>query len=99
MPPAYCFLGGLIHYVIEKLNQFHVDHGTTSVQVLTDLRAAIDQLPRTQYAHEAQPWQEQYERRRTQRRGLQPFSEIILEVLARLGVGTVESTDEGPGLG
>lgn len=87
------------HYVIEKLNQFHVDHGTPSVQVLTDLRAAIDQLPRTQYAHEAQPWQEQYERRRTQRRGLQPFSEIILEVLARLGVGTVESTDEGPGLG
>ena len=88
------------HYVIRKLNEFHVEHQTPVVQVLTDLRAAIGQLPQAQHAHEARPWQEEHQRRQaTRRRGLQPFSEIILEVLARLGVPTVQSTDEGQGLG
>jgi transposase len=87
-------------YVIRKLNAFHVTHETPVAEVLACLRAAIEQLPRTQYAHEARPWQQEHERRQASRRnGPQPLSEIILEVLARLGVGTVESNDEGPGLG
>jgi transposase len=87
-------------YVIRKLNAFHVAHETPVAAVLACLRAAIAQLPRTQYAHEARPWQQEYERRQASRRnGPQPLSEIILEVLARLGMGTVQSTDEGPGLG
>jgi transposase len=88
------------HYVLRKLNEFHADHATPMGQVLPDLRAAIDQLPRTQHAHEARPWQAEYERRQaTRRRGPQPMSEIILEVLARLGVETIESILEGRGLG
>jgi transposase len=87
-------------YVIRKLNTFHVAHATPVAEVLACLRAAIAQLPRAQYAHEARPWQAEHERRQAARRpGPQPLSEIILEVLARLGVGTVKSTDEGLGLG
>jgi len=87
------------HYVIRKLNAFHVEHQTPVSQVLIDLRAAIEQMPETQYAHEARPWQEEQRRQASRRRGPQPLSEIILEVLARLGMGTVQSTDEGPDLG
>ena len=87
-------------YVIRKLNEFHVTHETPVAEVLVSLHAAIAQLPRTQYAHEARPWQQDYERRQaSRRRGPQPLAQIILEVLARLGVATVESTPEGPGLG
>jgi len=87
-------------YVIRKLNQFHAAHETPAVEVLASLRAAIEQLPRAEYSHEARPWQQELERRQASRRhGPQPLSEIILEVLARLGVATVESTHEGPGLG
>jgi hypothetical protein len=87
------------HYVIRKLNAFHVEHQTPVSQVLDDLRAAIDQLPATQRAHEARPWQEEQQRQAARRRGPQPLSEIILEVLARLGMATVQSTNEGPDLG
>jgi transposase len=88
------------HYVIRKLNEFHVEHQTPMAQMLTDLRAAIDQLPTTQRAHEARPWQDEQQRRQgARRRGPQPLSEIILEVLARLGMPTVQSTSEGPDLG
>jgi hypothetical protein len=67
--------------------------------VMTSVRAAIAQLPRAQHAHEARPWQQAYQRQQSARRGPQPISEIILEVLARLGVGALQSTDEGAGLG
>jgi transposase len=88
------------NYVVRKLNVFHLAHQTPVVEVLAGLRAAIAQLPHAQYAHEARPWQQDYERRQASRRGgPTPLSEIILEVLARLGVGTVESTNEGTGLG
>jgi transposase len=86
-------------YVIQKLHEFHVEHQTPVGQVLVDLRAAIDQLPTTQRAHEARPWQDEQQRLATRRRGPQPLSEIILEVLARLGMGTVQSTGEGLDLG
>jgi len=87
-------------YVIQKLNAFHVAHATPMADVMTSVRAAIAQLPRAQHAHEARPWQQAYDRQQAaRRRGPQPLSEIILEVLARLGVGTLQSTDEGSGLG
>jgi transposase len=86
-------------YVTRKLNKFHVAHETPVAEVLTCLRAAIEQLPRAQHAHEARPWQQAYERQQARRRGPLPLSEIILEVLAGLGVGTLESANEGSGLG
>jgi transposase len=86
-------------YVIQKLHEFHVEHQTPVGQVLIDLRAAIEQMPTTQRAHEARPWQDERQRQAARRRWPQPLSEIILEVLARLGVETVQSTDEGPDLG
>ena len=62
--------------------------------LLEDLHAAIAQLPKVEYANEAKPLQEELERSQ-RRRGPQPLSEIIPIVLARLGMGTVQSTPEG----
>ena len=88
------------NYVLGKLNAFHLAHHTPVAEVLAGLHATIEQLPAAQYAHEARPWQQQYQRRQASRRnGPTPLSEILLEVLARLGTGTVESTHEGAGLG
>jgi transposase len=88
------------NYVLRKLNAFHLGHHTPVAEVLAGLRAAIRQLPAAQYAHEARPWQQEAQRRQQSRRsGPTPLAEVILEVLARLGMSTVESSDEGAGLG
>jgi transposase len=86
-------------YVLHKLNAFHVAHQTPMAEVMASMRATSEQLPRAQHAHEARPWQQAYQRQQSARRGPQPISEIILEVLARLAVGALPSTDEGAGLG
>jgi len=82
------------HYVLHKLQAFHNDHDTPMANLLEDLHAAIAQLPKVEYANEAKPLQEELERSQ-RRRGPQPLSEIIPIVLARLGMGTVQSTPEG----
>jgi len=82
------------HYVLHKLQAFHRDHDTPMAMLLEDLHAAIAQLPTVEYANEAKPLHEELERA-SRRRGPQPLSEIIPIVLARLGMGTVQSTPEG----
>jgi transposase len=83
------------HYVLQKLNAFHCDHDTPMPALLDDLKAAIEQLPQTEYANEAKPLQEELNRLAARRRGPRPLSEIIPIVLARLGIDPVESNSEG----
>ena len=85
------------HYVLHKLQAFHREHDTPITTLLDELQTALTQLPKVEYANEAKPLQEELHRR-CQRRGPQPLSEIILIVLARLGMDPIQSTTEGQDL-
>jgi transposase len=82
-------------YILDKLVAFHREHGTASDKILIDLQAAIEQIPQGEFHNEAAALQPRYERSRNRRRREpQPIGDILLAVLARLGVGTIESTSE-----
>jgi hypothetical protein len=66
------------------------------VEVLRDLQAAIGQVPRREHAAEAKPLQEELHRIHDgRRRGPQVLGDILPIVLARLGVGAVQSPESG----
>jgi transposase len=84
------------HYILDKLTAFHRAHDTGMAEVLRDLQAAIGQIPRREHAAEAEPLTA--ELRQIQdghRRGPQLLGDILPIVLARLGVGVVQSTESG----
>jgi transposase len=84
------------HYLLDKLSAFHREHETGMVQVLHDLQAAIGQLPQREHAAEARPLQEELQRiQQGRRRGPQLLGDILPIVLARLGVGVVQSPESG----
>jgi len=84
-------------YVLDKLRTFHQEHGTPPHEILRDLQEAVTQIPKSQHAAEAEPLQETCRRaRRSRRAGPQALGEILLVVLAKLGVGQVQSESEAP---
>jgi hypothetical protein len=84
------------HYILDKVTAFHRDHETPMPQVLRDLQAAIAQLPRPEYAAEAKPLHEELQRiQEGKRRGPQVLGDILPIVLARRGVGAVQSQASG----
>ena len=84
------------HYILDKLTAFHREHDTGMAEVLRDLQAAIGQLPPREHAAEARPLQEELQRiQEGRRRGPQLLGDILPIVLARLGVGAVQSEESG----
>jgi transposase len=84
------------HYILDKLSAFHREHDTGMADVLRDLQAAIGQVPQREYAAEAKPLQDEYQRiQEGRRRGPQLLGDILPLVFARLGVGAVQSTESG----
>lgn len=84
-------------YVIAKLLEFHKEHATAPQETLRDLRAATEQIPGPERAAEAEPLQETCRKAcRSRRSGPQAIGEILLVVLAKLGVGQVQSEIEAP---
>jgi transposase len=84
------------HYILDKLTAFHRAHDTGMDEVLRDLQAASDQLPPREYAAEAKPLYEELKRIQDgHRRGPQVLGDILPVVLARLGVGAVQSPESG----
>jgi transposase len=84
------------HYVLAKLMAFQREHETGSAESLCDLQAAIDQVPQREYRAEAAPLHEELQRiQRGGRHGPQLLGDILPIVLARLGVGDVQSTASG----
>jgi transposase len=83
-------------FVLRKLIDFHREHATTMVQVMADLDAAAGQVPRDQHRSEAEPLVAVLSQaRRARTGGVRMLSEILPEVLARLGVHRVESSLSG----
>jgi transposase len=84
------------HYLLDKLSAFHRDHDTPMPEVLRDLQAALGHVPPREYAAEAKPLHEELTKIQDgRRRGPQPLGAILPLVLARLGVGAVQSTESG----
>jgi transposase len=84
------------HYLLDKLMAFHRDHDTAMPEVLRDLHAALGQVPAREHAAEAKPLHEELQRiQQGRRRGPQPMGAILPLVLARLGVGVVQSSVSG----
>ena len=82
-------------YILDKLLEFHHQHDTPLEKRLSDVNAAMKQIPTSEYPNEAIPLQAHYERtQRRCRRDPQPIGDILLAVLAKLGVGAVESISE-----
>lgn len=84
------------HYILDKLTAFHRSHDTPMSVVLADLQAAIGQVPPREHAAEAKPLHEELQRiQQGRRRGPQVLGDILPIVLARLGVGAVQSIESG----
>jgi hypothetical protein len=84
------------HYILDKLTAFHRAHDTPMPELLRDLQAAIDQLPRSEYQAEAKPLHEELDKIKAGgRRGPQLLGDILPIVLARLGADKVQSTESG----
>jgi transposase len=84
------------HYILDKLSAFHRDHDTGMAEVLRDLQAAVGQVPPREHAAEARPLADELRKiREGRRRGPQLLGDILPIVLARLGVGAVESAESG----
>lgn len=84
------------HYILDKLTAFHREHDTPMTEVLGDLQAAVGQVPPREHAAEAKPLHEELKKiQEGHRRGPQPLGDILPLVLARLGVGVVQSEGSG----
>jgi transposase len=84
------------HYILDKLIGFHRDHETPGPELLRDLEAAVAQLPRKEHQAEAEPLHEELKKIEDgRRRGPQLLANILPIVLARLGVGAVQSPASG----
>ena len=84
------------HLILDKLIAFHRAHDTPMAELQADLAAAIAQLPPREYAAEAKPLAEELQRiHEGRRRGPQPLGDVLPLVLARLGVGVVQSAESG----
>jgi len=84
------------HYILDKLSAFHRTHDTPLPEVLRDLNAAIGQLPSREHRAEAEPLHQEWQRIQDGgRRGPQLLGDLLPIVLARLGVGVVQSAQSG----
>jgi len=83
-------------YILQKLMGFHGEHETPMDQILADLQAVVDQLPRNEYKAEAGPLVKELETiQQSRRRGPQLIGEILPLVLAKLGVKKLQSIESG----
>src|SRR5712692_910590 len=84
------------HYILDKLTAFHREHESPGPELLRDLQAAIAHVPPKEYRAEARPLHEELKKiQEGRRRGPQLLGDILPIVLARLGVGAVQSTASG----
>jgi transposase len=77
--------------ILDKLMKFHLEHGTSIMTLMSNLQEAVSQLPTGSHAEEAAPLVAELKKVQASRRGARPIGEILPLVLARLGVGGLQS--------
>jgi hypothetical protein len=86
------------HTILDKLLAFHREHDTPWEETLADLHRTVQQLPAKEYAAEAKPLAAQlhdFTRTHPGPKGPQLLGDILAIILARLGVGAVQSRQPG----
>jgi transposase len=83
------------HYILDKLLAFHREHEMPMPQALADVEAAMAYFTPEACQSEARPLAEQLKQIQETRRGPQLLGDILPIVLARLGVGGLQSTASG----
>lgn len=83
------------HYILEKLLKFHHEHGGDMKRAMTDLEEIFRHLAPRNQAEEIGHLRTQLPEVNKRRRGPVTLASLLPEVLARLGVGVVESKPEG----
>jgi hypothetical protein len=85
-------------YVMGKLLTFHREHETSPAVIVSDLKHAADQLPKSCQMDEKAKLQEvALKAQRSRQKGPQELGTLLVAVLVRLGVaakedGVIEST-------
>ena len=74
--------------ILAKLQEFHRVHKTCAATTIHDMQRALQWIPKSAHAHEAEPFLT-----RTRRCGPRRLGDLLLPVLARLGVTVGEATD------
>jgi hypothetical protein len=82
--------------ILRKLSIFHSEHGSSMAQVMTDLQAATDHIPKSEHAPEAKSLYEELQPSNSRQQcGPRRLGEILPVVLAKLGVTAVELSLKG----
>jgi transposase len=81
-------------YILQKLTAFHEEHQTLAPELLRDLQNATEQIPVKEHAAEAKPLHERLNEM-LRKPGPQLLRDILPVVLARLGLGSVQSPESG----
>jgi transposase len=81
-------------YILRKLSAFHAEHESSPADIMSDLHSAIEQVPSKEHAAEAIPLHEQLNEL-LRKKGPVPLRDILPVVLARLGLGSIQSPESG----
>jgi transposase len=76
--------------ILSKLREFHRDHHSALDQMISDMNEAFSWLPKATYASEAKPLAELAGKKR---RGPKPISDLLVNLLLRLGVRSQEQVE------
>jgi transposase len=82
-------------YILQKLIAFHEEHQSPVAELMTDLQSATEQVPVKEHAAEAKPLYERLQTELMRKKGPVPLREILPVVLARLGLGSIQSPQSG----
>jgi len=80
--------------ILLKLSEFHRLHHTDTKQVLIDLQAVVDQLPKKAYTQEAKSLSERLATETSRSRGPSPLGALLPAVLAKLTAKPTEESSE-----
>ena len=78
-------------YLLAKLQEFHRVHKTPIEQTIRDLQEAFQWLPKSAYAEEAKPLAKLA---RKKHRGPKRIGDLMIPLLIRLGVTTIEEENK-----
>ena len=82
--------------ILSKLSLFHAEHGSSMAQVMADLQAAADHIPKSEHASEARSLYEELQPSNSRPQcGPRRLGEILPVVLAKLGVNPVDLSVKG----